>query len=91
MTEDAMNAVRWASKLPNDRSAVELVRSLLREVVQEQIRLWNARGTAASAPMQTIVVGAKPSLHVKTSVAKRFQQFWTRFGLGQQTDCHASQ
>ena len=65
VSEDAMNAMRWASKLPNDCSVLELVRSLPREVVQEQIRLWNARGTAASAPMQKIVVGAAPSLPVK--------------------------
>ena len=76
-----MNAMRWASKLPNDCSVLELVRSLPREVVQEQIRLWNARGTASSAPMQKIVVGAAPSLPVKKSEAKRFQHFCDALGL----------
>ena len=28
LSEDAMNAMRWASKLPNDCTVVELVRAL---------------------------------------------------------------
>ena len=74
LSEDAMNAMRWASKLPNDCTVVELVRALPHAVVQEQIRLWKARGTTTAAvAVQKIVVGASPSSHVRNSVAKRFQ------------------
>ena len=81
VSEDAMSAMRWVSKLNNDCSVLELVRTLPGSVVQEQVRLWNARGTAASAPKQRIVVGVAPTLHVKKIVAQRFQQFCDALGL----------
>ena len=63
--EDTMSAMRWACKLKNDCSVLELVRSLPAEIVQEQVRLWKARGDAPSARMQKLIVGLAPSLTVK--------------------------
>ena len=63
--EDTMSAMRWACKLKNDCSVLELVRSLPAEIVQEQVRLWKARGDAPSARMQKLIVGLAPSLNVK--------------------------
>ena len=49
VSEEAMDAMRRASKIEDDCSVLELVRSLPIQVVQEQTRLWNARQTAVAA------------------------------------------
>ena len=78
VSEDAMNAMRWASKLDDDCCVLELVRALPILVVQEQIRLWNARETAVAAssrPKHELVVGSYPTVALRPAVAKRFQHF----------------
>ena len=84
VSEEAMNAMRWASKLDDDGSVLELVRSLPIQVVQEQIRLWNARGTAVAAssrPKHKLVVCLFPTVALRHAVAKRFQHFCETLGL----------
>jgi len=84
VSEDAMSAMRWASKLDDDFSVLELVRSLPVQVVQEQIRLWNARETvvaASSSPTHKLVVGSHPTVALRNAVAKRVQHFCETLGV----------
>ena len=79
-----MDAVRWASKLNDDCGVLDLVRALPNQVVQEQIRLWNASKTAvavSSRPKCKLVVGSHPTLAHRHAVAKRFQHFCETLGL----------
>ena len=84
VSEEAMDAMRWASKIEDDCSVLELMRSLPIQVVQEQIRLWNARETAVAAsslPKHKLVVGSFPSVALRQAVAKRFQHVCDTLGL----------
>lgn len=84
VSEEAMDAMRWASKIEDDCSVLELVRSLPIQVVQEQIRLWNARETAVTAsslPKHQLVGGSFPSVALRHAVAKRFEHFCDTLGL----------
>ena len=84
VSEEAMDAVRWASKLNDDCGVLDLVRALPKQIVQEQIRLWNASKTAvavSSRPKCKLVVGSHPTLAHRHAVAKRFQHFCETLGL----------
>mgnify|MGYP003327701679 CR=1 FL=1 len=54
VSEDALDALRWASRLPDDLQVLALARSLPAQVVHEQIRLWKARDTAVAANLSLI-------------------------------------
>ena len=77
VSEEAMNAMRWASNIEHDSSVLALVRPLPIHIVQEQIRCYNARGTEVTAsglPIYTIGVGVFPSVKCRHAVAKRFHK-----------------
>ena len=60
------------------------MRSLSVQVVQEQIRLWNERGTSnAKAEMSNLklVVGRMPNVGLRNAVAKRFDEFCDMLGI----------
>ena len=87
VSEEAMDAVRWASKLNDDCGVLDLVRALPNQVVQEQIRLWNASKTAVVQSVslswvriQLWLTGMQ-SRNVSNTSARRL-------GCRQKTDCH---
>ena len=83
VSEDAMSAVRWASKVDDDCGVLELVRALPNEVVQEQIHYWNASKTAVAAssrPKHKLGVGSYPTVAHRHAVANRFQHFCETLG-----------
>ena len=84
VSEDAMEAMRWASRLDNDCQVLQLARELPIQVVQEQIRMWNESKTAvaaSSSPTHKLVVGSFPTVTLRHAVAKRFQLFCDTLGL----------
>ena len=84
VSEETMDAMRWASKIDDDSGVLALVRGLPIQVVQEQVRRYKERGTAVAArslPKYKIVVGSFPSVKCKHAVAKRFDAYLEMCGL----------
>ena len=84
VTTEAMDAMRWASKLNDDCAVLALMRSLPNQVVQEQICRYNARETAVAArklPNHKMSVGPFPTIRCKRAVAKRFDVFLEMRGV----------
>ena len=77
VSEETMDAMRWASNIDDDSGVLALVRALPIPIVQEQVRLYNERETAVatrSLPKHKIVIGSCPSMKCKHAVAKRFDR-----------------
>ena len=84
VASEAMDAMRWASKLNDDCAVLALVRSLPNQVVQEQICRYNTRGSAVAAmklPNRKLSVGPFPTVTCKQAVAKRFDNFIEMRGI----------
>ena len=52
-SEEAFAVVRWASRLQSDSSVLSLIRSLPKEVVEEQVQLYGKRAETAVAETAT--------------------------------------
>ena len=83
--ENTIEAMRWASQIQDTQHFLSLVRSLPKEIVEEQVRLYGDRaGTAvaeAGAASSKIIVSALPKLRVRMLVAKRFHMYCLKHGI----------
>jgi len=83
--EKTFEALRWASKMQNDQAVLSLCRSLPQEILEEQVRLYENRGTTAVAEADVakpkIHVGATPALRVRMLVAQRFHWYCLKHGI----------
>jgi hypothetical protein len=86
--EETFAAMRWVSKLTNDRVVLDLIRSLPKSVLDEQVSLYKRRdatAAASKAKAKTTASGKirfslQSSLLVRMQVARRFQLFCNDVG-----------
>jgi len=86
--EETMKAMRWASHLPDDASVLRMIRSLPKEIVEEQVRAYRRgetavaeRGKAASAERIKIRCASAPSYAQRMLVAQRFHTYCRSRGI----------
>ena len=74
--EETFAAMRWASKLEHDANVLSLLRSLPKEIVEEQVRLYGKRAATAVAEAAKekpkIELCSNPGYHVRMLIAQRF-------------------
>jgi hypothetical protein len=81
--EETFAAMRWVSKLDDDSCVLGLIRSLPKEVLEEQVSLYRRReeketAVAAKAKQlqeQHILLGSTSGLAVRMRVAQRFSKY----------------
>ena len=79
VTEETMDAMRWASRLDKDATVLGLIRCLPQQIVEEQVALYRNRDKPAVADARA----AEQKLHLITirthqqrmSVALRFHKY----------------
>ena len=84
VTPDAeiFKAIVWASKLRDDSNVLSLIRSLPKEIVEEQVRLYRNRKTAVVTEEQRrICVGPNPHHRVRLMVGQRFAIYCHNRGI----------
>ena len=89
--EETFAAMRWASQLCDDSNVLSLIRSLPKEIVDEQVRAYRARDSAASAAVAVVSTKAAklnigtgdkvPRMAVRMMVAARFHKYCQRNGI----------
>jgi hypothetical protein len=83
--EETFAAMRWASKLGDDANVLCLLRSLPKQIVEEQVQLYRKRDETAVAVRDEaateIDINNKPRYHVRMLVAQRFHMFCHRDGI----------
>ena len=90
---ESFKALAWASKLTDDSNVLSLIRSLPKEIVEEQVRAYGRRAEAAVAEAANekaeaakekpkIHVGQKPRHQVRMLVAQRFHIYCRSRGIG---------
>jgi hypothetical protein len=83
--EDTFAAMRWASKLDDDANVLGLIRSLPKEIVQEQVRLYEKRAETAVAEAAKekpkLQLCPNPRYQLRMLVAQRFHLYCQRQGI----------
>ena len=86
--EETFAAMRWASNLDDDSCVLGLIRSLPKEVVEEQVSLYRRRDETAVAvsakeqgPKPKIGVGPNARYHTRMLVAQRFHMYCQTNGV----------
>ncbi len=82
--EETYAAMRWASKLQDDANVLSLIRSLPKEIIEEQLRLYRnlqVVPAVAEEPQDTIVISTKPGSRQRMSVAARFHKYCKHHGI----------
>ena len=74
--EETFAAMRWACQLQSDSAVLNLIRSLPKEIVQEQVHMYRKQAETAVAETAkqkpTIQLGPNSRYNVKMLVAQRF-------------------
>ena len=86
--EETFDAMRWASKLEDDSCVLALIRSLPKEVVEEQVSLYRRRDETAVAvtakaqgPKPKVSLGANARFQTRMLVAQRFHTYCRTHGI----------
>ena len=84
--EESFAAMRWASKLDDDANVLSLLRSLPKQIVEEQVQLYRKRDETAVAARSTyaaekIKLNENSRYHVRMLVAQRFHAFCHKHGI----------
>ncbi len=86
--EETFAAMRWASKLDDDSCVLGLIRSLPKEVVEEQLSLYRRRDETAVAvtaqeqdPKPRIHLSPNARYHTRVLVAQRFHSYCQTNGI----------
>ena len=86
--EETFAAMRWASRLDDDSCVLGLIRSLPKEVVEEQLSLYRRRDETAVAvraqeqgPKPRLNVGPGARLQTRMLVAQRFNSYCLAKGI----------
>ena len=84
-TEETFEAMRWASRLESDSAVLSLIRSLPKEIVEEQVQSYRKRAETAvaqrSEEKEQIEVSPRSRYHVKMLVAARFHMYCDSRGI----------
>ena len=82
LDEETFAAMRWASKLSDDSSVLRLIRSLPKEIVEEQLSLYRRRDETAVAakaeekgPDSKINASSCSQYNTRMLVAQRFHRY----------------
>ena len=73
--EETFAAMHWASKLSDDASVLCLIRSLPKDIVEEQVQKYRERETTAVAVSETQIVVRGSWTGTRTLVAQRFHKY----------------
>ena len=78
---ETLAAMRWASKLDNDACVLSLLRSLPKEIVEEQVSLYRRREEPQSRPDPIISISPNARYHTRMLVASRFHLYCQARGI----------
>ena len=76
--EETFAAMHWASKLSDDASVLCLIRSLPKDIVEEQVQKYRAREQTAVAVFEKQIVVRDGFHRTRNLVAERFHNYLAR-------------